>query len=176
MSLVMGRFGIVTEMQSTQKQATFQSVQVSELRADCQSQCSSVRSLFVDHRQLLAIHPIDRETANQKCNERAAAALAALPIIKANGMKLSESLIASNQALGEFESVTGFQVVALADGYITFEGNGRRESLVRAFGGKDASIGIQVEVRLFVFKDEAIRTAIAQQMERVRRWKNVVDV
>jgi len=78
--------------------------------------------------------------------------------------------------LGEFESVTGFQVVALADGYITFEGNGRRESLVRAFGGKDASIGIQVEVRLFEFKDEATRTAIAQQMERVRRWKNVVDV
>ena len=72
--------------------------------------------------------------------------------------------------------MTGFQVVALADGYITFEGNGRRESLVRAFGGKDASIGIQVEVRLFEFKDEATRTAIAQQMERVRRWKNVVDV
>ena len=82
-----------------------------------------------------AIHPIDRDTADEKCDERARAALAALPLLQQNGMKLSETLIAAEPRLEAFQSVTGFCVVELRaeegappEGYVTFEGNGRREA------------------------------------------------
>jgi hypothetical protein len=140
--------------------------------ADIRTLHSHVERRFVDHRQLRAIHPIDRDTANEKCDARAAAARDALPVLQANSMRLSEALIASDEALRPFASVTGFQVVDLGEGegYVTFEGNGRREALSRAFG---EDFGVEVEVRLFHFPDEATAATIRRRVRRVQRWKLV---
>jgi len=142
--------------------------------ADIRALSSSVEHTFVDHRRLLAIHPINRETANQKCDQRAAAARDALPLLRENGMRLSEELIGAHEALSAFRSVTGFQVVSMGGGkgYVTFEGNGRREALRRAFGDDE---GVQIEVRLFRFDDPTTRETIIRRVQRVRRWKNVTD-
>lgn len=138
--------------------------------ADIQAQHTSVEHIFVDHRRLWAIHPIDRATADEKCNARAEAARAALPLLRAHGMRLSEELCAAHPELAAFKSVTGFQVVELGDGYVTFEGNGRREALKRAFGDE---LGVEVEVRLFTFDDAATLRTIQRRVERVREWKGV---
>ena len=139
--------------------------------ADIKTLHTSVERKLVSHHQLLAIHPIDRETANEKCNARAKAARAALPILEANDMTLSEHLIAAQQELNDFSSITGFQVVRISEGYVTFEGNGRREALKRAFPKQS----ILVEVREYLFSDEETRIDITRRVERVRRWKNVID-
>ena len=68
--------------------------------------------------------------------------------------------------------MTGFQVVQVGDGYVTFEGNGRREALKRAFSEKT----IFVEVRLYQFSDSSVQADIERRVERVRRWKNVKDI
>jgi hypothetical protein len=140
--------------------------------ADIRTRCTRVEHVFLDHRELLPIHPIDRDTANQKCEERAAAARDALPLLRANGMRLSEQLIAAHDELAAFRSVNGFQVVSLGEGqgYVTFEGNGRREALQRAFGASDP---VMIEVRLFRFGDEATRRKIVRRVQRVRSWKDV---
>ena len=141
--------------------------------ADIRSSRDRITRVFVDHRELLAIHPIDRATAEEKCDERAAAARAALPLLRANGMRLSEDLIAAEPALAAFQSVTGFQVIELpGQGYVTFEGNGRREALQRAFGDDE---GVLVEVRRFDFDDPARAHTMQRRVDRVRRWKQVVD-
>jgi hypothetical protein len=139
--------------------------------ADIQALHTSVETKMVSHHHLLAIHPIDRDTANEKCNKRATAALGALSIIEANNMKLTETLIAAHEELAEFSSVTGFQVVQLDTGYVTFEGNGRREALKRAFPNCE----ILVEVRVFQFFDSETQSGIQRRVERVRRWKKVSD-
>lgn len=139
--------------------------------ADIRATHSRVENVFVDHRKLQPIHPITREPAQRKCDERAAAARAALPLLQANGMRLSEELIASTPALAPFESVTGFQVVELLDGgYVTFEGNGRCAALRQAFPDDE---GVAVEVRLYVFDEPEMRAAIDRRVRRVRRWKGV---
>ena len=140
--------------------------------ADIRSKSSRVEHVFIDHRELLAIHPIDRQTADDKCSERAAAARAALPLLRANGMRLSEGLIASEEDLAAFRSVTGFQVVSMGEGqgYVTFEGNGRREALKRAFGEDDP---VMVECREYSFDNENDRETIRRRVRRVRRWKKV---
>jgi len=140
--------------------------------ADIRASKSAVRQIFVDHRKLLAIHPIDRATADEKCNQRAEAARAAAGLIEANGMRLSEELIAAHEELAVFKSVTGFQVVQIGeDRYVTFEGNGRREALKRAFPDR----GVLVEVRLYEFDDSQTHAAIVRRIQRVRSWKAVVD-
>lgn len=139
--------------------------------ADIRAMHSRVDHVFVDHRELLPIHPITREPAQRKCDERAEAAKAALPLLAANGMRLSEALIAATPGLKPFESVTGFQVVELLDGgYVTFEGNGRCAALRQAFGDGP---GVAVEVRLYVFDEPEIRATIDRRVRRVRRWKGV---
>ena len=139
--------------------------------ADIRAQKSHIEQVFVDHRQLLAIHPIDRQTAIDKCNERAQAARDALPLLKANGMRLSEEFIASKDELEPFRSVTGFQVFELVEGgFVTFEGNGRREALQRAFGDEE---GVQVEVRAFRFDDPSVHETMDRRVRRVRRWKGL---
>ena len=141
--------------------------------ADIRAKKDRVVNRFVDHRDLRAIHPIDRATADAKCEERAEAARAALPLLRANNMRLSEELIASREELAAFRSVTGFQVVALSDGaFVTFEGNGRREALQRAFGDDEP---VQVEVRHFVLEDPSVASTIDRRVRRVRRWKRVID-
>lgn len=140
--------------------------------ADIRANRSRVEKVFVDHRKLKAIHPIDRATADEKCNQRAQAARDALPLLEANGMQLSEDLIAAHDELRAFASVTGFQVIALDDGYVTFEGNGRREALARAFGEEQP---VFVEVRLYAFDDPATLEKMQRRVERVRRWKRVED-
>jgi len=139
--------------------------------ADIRAQHTEVERVFVDHRRLLPIHPIDRATADDKASQRAEAARAAWPIIDANDGQLSEALIATHDELAPFASVTGFQVVEVADGFVTFEGNGRREALARAFTDN----GVQVEVRLYRFGDEATARTIARRVDRVRRAKGVMD-
>ncbi len=142
--------------------------------ADIKAHRDSVEHVFIDHRELKAIHPISRGPAIEKCNERTVAAKAALPTIRENGMRLSEDLIAASECLEAFVSITGFQVVDLGgdDGYVTFEGNGRRAALMQAFGEET---GVLVEVRLFTFDDPKVQETIARRVRRVRRWKNVVD-
>lgn len=139
--------------------------------ADIKSNADEVVQTFVDHRELLPIHPITRETAEEKCEERAEAARKALPLLEANGMRMSEDLIAAHEELDAFRSVTGFQVVELLDGgFVTFEGNGRREALQRAFGDDR---GVQIEVRLYTFEDPEVRATIDRRVHRVRRWKGL---
>lgn len=142
--------------------------------ADIKAVHDSVEYAFIDHRQLRAIHPISRETAIDKCRERASAAKAALPLIEANGMRLSEEFIATQEELAPLRSVNGFQVVSMGEGngYVTFEGNGRREALMMAFGDE---VGILIEVRVFHFPDTETHDTIIRRVERVRRWKEVVD-
>lgn len=140
--------------------------------ADIRAQHDEVVRRFVDHRLLLPIHPIDRDTASQKADERAASARAARSLLQANGDRLSEDLVAAEPALEAFRSVTGFQVVALEGerGFVTFEGNGRREALARAFGDE---VAIHVEVREYRFADAELRATIQRRVERVRRWKGL---
>lgn len=141
--------------------------------ADIRAKSDRVTSRFVDHRDLRAIHPIDRATAEAKCDERAEAARAALPLLRANNMRLSEELIAARDELAAFRSVTGFQVVELTDGgFVTFEGNGRREALQRAFGADEP---VLVEVRHYVFDDPGVAATIDRRVRRVRRWKGVEE-
>lgn len=162
----------------TQKLPELAELDVSDLMmgkaiADIRSSRDRVTRVFVDHRELLAIHPIDRATAEEKCDERAEAAKAALPVLRANGMRLSEDLIAAEPALAAFQSVTGFQVIELpGQGFVTFEGNGRREALQRAFGDTE---GVLVEVRRFDFDDADTARTMQRRVDRVRRWKQVVD-
>jgi len=139
--------------------------------ADIRSKSDRVERIFVDHRQLHPIHPITRETAEVKCEARAQSARDALPLLEAHGMRLSEDLIAAEEALEPYRSVTGFQVVAMEDGlgFVTFEGNGRREGLLRAF----PDTAVEVEVRRYVFDDDAVRETIRRRVDRVRRWKGV---
>lgn len=143
--------------------------------ADIRALRVRVEHRFIDHRKLRAIHPIDRATADAKCEERAAAARVALPLLEAHGNRLSEALINGEEALAAFRSVTGFQVVEIegGQGFVTFEGNGRREALRRAFGHERA---IDVEVRVFLFDDPAVQATIERRVQRVRRWKQVVDL
>ncbi|MFT4624838.1 MAG: hypothetical protein ACI8PZ_003501 [Myxococcota bacterium] len=142
--------------------------------AEIRAQHSEVVHRFVDHRQLEAIHPIDRDTANLKCDERAASARAALPLLRSNGMRMSEDLVAAEDALAAFRSVTGFQVVDLGgDRYVTFEGNGRREALRRGLGDDEP---VFVEVREYRFSDPGVRATMRRRVERVQRWKGVVEV
>jgi len=142
--------------------------------ADIRSKSSRVEHVFIDHRELRAIHPIDRQTAEDKCDQRAESARAALPLLRANSMRLSEGLIASEEALAAFRSVTGFQVVFMGEGegYVTFEGNGRREALKRAFGDGDV---VMVECRQYRFDADEDQETIRRRVRRVRRWKKVVD-
>jgi hypothetical protein len=145
---------------------------------DINSRSTSQRAMYVDHRHLRAFHPIDHAPAIEKCEMRAACARRALPALRANGMKLSNALIMANEDLSVFRSLTGFQVVRMDDGvYVTFEGNGRREALARAFGGKDAAdeTAVQIEVTLFEFDDDRVRSEIVQGLERVRELKGVID-
>ena len=138
--------------------------------ADIRALANRVEKRFVDQRRLAPIHPITRDTADKKCDERADAARTALPLLEANGMRLSEVLIAASPVLAPFRSVTGFQVVDMGDGqFITFEGNGRREALQRAFGDRP----VLVEVRHYVFDDAETLATIRRRVDRVRRWKGI---
>jgi len=139
--------------------------------ADIRAQHDRVERVFVDHRELLPIHPIDRATADEKADRRAEAARAALPLLEAHDLRLSEALIAAHDELAPFRSVTGLQVVRVDDGYVTFEGNGRREALLRALPDRP----VQVEVRWYRFADEATARTIARRVDRVRRHKGLID-
>ncbi len=55
-------------------------------------------------------------------------------------------------------------------GYVTFEGNGRREALQQAFGTDE---GIAIEVRWFRFADRETAARISRRVRRVRRWKGL---
>jgi hypothetical protein len=146
--------------------------------ADINRLSTGYESIFVSYKSLKPIHAINRGSANAKCDDRADAARKAISVLQANGMRLSESLIAAEESLKEFQSVTGFQVVQLSGsdggGYVTFEGNGRRESLKRAFQD-NPNIDLFVEVRLFQFVDEETTVHISQQVQICRRWKGVLD-
>lgn len=140
--------------------------------ADIKSKVDRVEHVFVDHRKLAPIHPIDRDTAIAKCEERAEAARRALPLLENNGMRLSEDLIGAREELEAFRSVTGFQVVEIDDDrFVTFEGNGRREALARAFG-EDRPV--EVEVRVYRFDDRRTERTIRRRVDRVRRHKGLV--
>ena len=67
----------------------------------------------------------------------------------------------------------GFQVVSLGpdQGYVTFEGNGRAFAIQRAFDGGEV---VQVEVREFLFDDEAQWQTVLQHVERVRRSNGIL--
>jgi len=139
--------------------------------ADIRSKSDRIEKIYVDHRSLHPIHPITRAPAEQKCEDRAQAARDALPLLEEHGMRMSEDLIAAEPALEAYQSVTGFQVVDMGNdlGFVTFEGNGRREGLLRAF----PETAVEVEVRHYVFDDPEVRRTIRRRVDRVRRWKGV---
>ena len=58
--------------------------------------------------------------------------------------------------------------------HVTFEGNGRREALKRAFENMP-EVDLFVEVRLFQFDDDETAIHMSQQVEMVRKWKDVSD-
>lgn len=146
--------------------------------ADINRLSTGYENIFVSYKSLKPIHAINRGSANSKCDDRADAARKAISVLQANELRLSESLIAVEESLKEFQSVTGFQVVKLSDsdggGYVTFEGNGRRESLKRALQDYP-NLDLLVEVRLFQFADEETTVHISQQVQICRRWKGVLD-
>jgi len=145
--------------------------------ADINRLSTSQEKIFVSYKALRPIHAINRDTANDKCNERAAIARKALPLLQSSGYRLSESLIAAEPSLKEFQSINGFQVVPMATQsgqYVTFEGNGRREALKRAFENMP-EVDLFVEVRLFQFDDDETAIHMSQQVEMVRKWKDVSD-
>ena len=82
------------------------------------------------------------------------------------------------EQLEPFRSVTGFQCVRLLEqdggGFVTFEGNGRREALRRAFAS-NPEVDIQVEVRLFRFPSEDVEKTISRRVRRTREWKGVEE-
>jgi len=138
---------------------------------------TTIVKTFIPHTELKAIHLIDRGPANEKCDERAAALKKSVPLLEANEFRLSEALIASESKLESLQSINGFQVVKLDDkdggGYVTFEGNGRREALVRAFKGTD--IKVMVEVRVYGFASEKMATNVSQRVAYTRTCKHVKD-
>jgi hypothetical protein len=135
---------------------------------------TEVEHIYVCHHQLKAIHLINRDNANAQCNKRAQAARGALLVLKRNNMRFSEMLIAAEPSLSVFQSLTGFQVVEFELGkYVTFEGNGRREALIRAF--PDPSIEVDVEVRLYKFPDGATSAKVSELVRQCRSWKNCHD-
>ncbi len=139
--------------------------------ADIRALHDRVEHRFVELGSLRAIHPIDRQTAMDKSEHRAQAAREALDLLEAHGMRLSEELVAAEEALAPFRSVTGFQVIEREDGsYVTFEGNGRRDALQRAFADGPP---VQVEVRVYCFDDPDTLETIRRRVERVRRWKGL---
>jgi hypothetical protein len=52
--------------------------------------------------------------------------------------------------------------------YVTFEGNGRIESLKRAFGKMPPDFDLHIEARLQVFEDEKTLEAVRQQVRNCR--------
>ena len=148
-------------------------VLLAQVVAEIRAWSSRVDHLFVDHTQLHPIHPIDRPTAEEKCAFRVDALRAARELLRANGMRLSEDLIAAHTELDAMSSVTGFQVVSLGDGegYVTFEGNGRAFALQRAFDDGEV---VKVEVREFCFDDEDTLARVLRHVERVRRANGIL--
>ena len=55
--------------------------------------------------------------------------------------------------------------------YLTFEGNGRRDALKRAFS--DTGEIVMVEVREFIFPNDEVRAQVAQMVAETRKWKHV---
>jgi len=146
--------------------------------ADINRLSTGYETIFVSYKSLRPIHAINRGTANKKCNDRAASIKSAIPLLQANGMRLSELLIEAEASLKELQSVNGFQVVRLVEsdggGYVTFEGNGRREALNRALEGMP-DVDLLVEVRLFQFADEMTTRDISKQVQECRQMKGVSD-
>jgi|GEM_PF-1966682 len=126
-----------------------------------------VEHVFLDHRKMRPIHPINRPTAEAKADERAAALKDAMPLVEAHGRRLSEDLIAAHDELAAFKSVTGFQVVDMGEGegYVTFEGNGRRAAIARALGDE----ALDVEVRQFHFADDDALDTIRRRIRKVQK-------
>jgi hypothetical protein len=146
---------------------------LAQVVAEIRAVHDEVEHIFVPHTALVPIHPINRPTAEAKADERAAAARAALDLIQANGMKLSEDLIAAHEELHAFKSVTGFQVVDVGEGkYVTFEGNGRAAAIQRAFGEDPV---VEVEVRRFRFDDPHELERVQRRVERVQRANGVLS-
>eukprot|EP00808_Paulinella_micropora_P029805 g34425.t1 len=137
---------------------------------------TKVHLRFLKLSSLVPIHPIDRESANQKCDERAAVARKAFPLIRKNNMRLSEALISSTPELKAFESVTGIQVVQTdKDTWVTFEGNGRAEALKRAFADKPQLLKkLEVECREFVLAPGSLGyRKVLRRLKRAQRAKGV---
>ena len=144
--------------------------------ADIRRLKTDVNPIIVDLTELRAMHNVagGRDTVVEKTKQRVSAARKAFPLIRSNGFILSEALIASNEELKSFESITGIQVVSLGPGggYVTFEGNGRAWALKQAFS-EDA--GIKVEVQLYEFSPSSVQDDIVCAIQRVRLWKKVTD-
>ena len=60
-------------------------------------------------------------------------------------------------------------------GYVTFEGNGRREAIARAMCQRPEGEEMLVECNLFQFADAVTGRTIARRVMRTRKWKKVED-
>merc|ERR1712048_996353 len=120
---------------------------------------------------LSSIHPIDEPNAIEKTARRARAARTARSTLDQSPFTLTKELIANHPDLKEFQSVTGFDVVKIAEGeYVTFEGNGRCVALLWAFPeGDDLSDRLNIEVSEFVIDDTDQRNKIVHRIKALQK-------
>lgn len=140
--------------------------------ADIQKHAVSKRMIFVPQERCRAIHPISRDTAMVKCEERGAALRASRDAIAANGNRLSEALINSTDTLAIMRSITSFNCIQMTDGndpqYVLYEGNGRLKGIELATFDK-----LLIECKLFEFRDRATLERMRHAVRETQKAKGV---
>jgi len=121
--------------------------------------------------QLSSIHPIDNPGAIEKTADRARAALAACDVLDRSPYIMTKAMTANYPGLKEFQSVTGFYAVKLAEGeYVTFEGNGRCVALLWAFPeGDELRHKLKIEVTEFIIDDDKEKAEIVRRIRALQK-------
>lgn len=130
-------------------------LQLSKLVARIHRLRSEVVSIQVPLKELYPIHAIDRDTAQQRVDERARA-------LKKVQNEWQEKTIITNDLMMEvIPSVSAIKVILIASGkYIAFEGNGRLYAL------KDVFEDLTIEVDLYqLAKDNTISRRVQRVLE-----------
>jgi len=121
--------------------------------------------------QLSSIHPIDEPGAIEKTAGRARAASAARGVLDQSPYTMTKSMTANYPGLKEFQSITGFYAVKLAEEeYVTFEGNGRCVALLWAFPeGDELRHKLKIEVTEFIIDDDTEKAEIVRRIGALQK-------
>lgn len=121
--------------------------------------------------QLSSIHPVDERGAIEKTAGRARAAVAARDVLDHSPYTMTRTIIANYPGLKEFQSISGFYVVKLADEeYVTFEGNGRCVALQWAFPeGDELRHKLKIEVKEFIIDDDENKAEIIRRIRALQK-------